>query len=64
MIDNNLPDDCQGNGTHLPWNQPEEAECPKCGSTMESDDWGNLCCDDQYNKGCTFVNYAPDEDDF
>ena len=45
-------------------NQPEEAECPRCGSTMESDDWGNLCCDDQYNKGCTFVNYAPDEDDF
>ena len=24
MRDDNLPDDCQGNGTHLPWNQPEE----------------------------------------
>ena len=63
MIDNNLPDDCQGNGTHLPWNEPEEAECKRCGSTMTDND-GDLVCDDQYEEGCTFTIYAPDEDDF
>ena len=33
-MDNNLPDDYQGNGAHLPWNEPEEVECPECGSSM------------------------------
>ena len=60
MINNNLPDDCQGNGAHLPWNEPEEAECNSCGSSMTEDD-GDLVCD---NDECTFVICAPDEDDY
>jgi len=27
MYNNNLPDDCQGSGSHLPWNEPEQTEC-------------------------------------
>ena len=62
-MNNNLPDDCQGRGTHLPWNEPEAAECEKCGSTMTDSD-GYLACDDEYKEGCTYAIYAPDEDDF
>ena len=43
-------------------NQPEEAECKRCGSTMTGCEF-TLVCDDQYDKGCTFTIYAPDEDD-
>jgi hypothetical protein len=64
MIDNNLPDDCQGKGENLPWNEPEAVECPKCNSTMTSDDCGDLICDDEFNEWCDHVIYAPDEDDF
>ena len=60
MPNNNLPDDCQGNGTHLPWNEQEEVECKVCSSSMTCED-GDLVCD---NEECTFVIYAPDEDDF
>ncbi len=45
-MDNNLPDDMQGRGTHLPWNQQEEVECPtrNCNGTMNFN--GNdLQCD-------------------
>ena len=60
MYDSNLPDDCQGNGTHLPWNEPEQTECPKCGGGMTCDDY-DLICDDTE---CDGVIYGPDEDDF
>ena len=43
-------------------NQPEEAECESCGSTMTGNEF-TLVCDDQYDKGCKFIIYAPDEDD-
>lgn len=30
-MNDNLPDDCQGNGKHLPWNQEDELhECWSC----------------------------------
>jgi hypothetical protein len=62
MKDNNLPDDCQGNGTHLPWNQPEEEAycCWHCSEEVNEDELtevktkydGNQfiaeCCIDQY----------------
>ena len=63
MIDNNLPMDCQGNGAHLPWNEPEPVECPRCNSSM-TDDEGDLVCDDEFNEHCDYVIFAPDEDCF
>ena len=40
MKDNNLPDDCQGNGTHLPWNEPEQEVfcCWDCGDEVDEED--------------------------
>lgn len=63
MYHNNLPMDCQGNNPNLPWNEPEQAECPKCNSSM-TDDEGDLVCDDEFGEWCDHVIYAPDEDDF
>lgn len=36
----NLPDDCQGNGAHLPWNEPEQEVfcCWDCGDEVENED--------------------------
>ena len=42
-------------------NQPEPAECPKCGKGMNNDYTHDLVCDDSE---CDGVIYAPDEDDF
>jgi len=61
MYNNNLPDDCQGSGSHLPWNEPEQTECPKCNSSMSDND-GDLVCDDEFGEYCDYVIYAPDED--
>ena len=38
-MDNNLPDDCQGNGTHLPWNELEQEVygCWNCGADFEDE---------------------------
>ena len=40
MKDNNLPDNCQGNGTHLPWNEPEQEVygCWNCSDEFDNDD--------------------------
>lgn len=40
MFNPNLPDNCQGRGTHLPWNEPEQEVyvCWSCGATVEEDD--------------------------
>ena len=39
MRNDNLPDDCQGNGTHLPWNQPEQEtyHCWNCSEEVKED---------------------------
>jgi len=67
MTDNNLPMDCQGNGAHLPWNEPEPEECPKCGCSMTMEDsyFPDLVCDDSECNGVIYgQNDAPDEDNF
>ena len=39
MYDSNLPDNCQGRGTYLPWNELEQEiyACWHCGIEVESD---------------------------
>ncbi len=64
MKNNNLPDNCQGNGTHLPWNEPEQEVygCWRCGEEVEessltdiktkSNGWQSIsdCCIKEYVK--------------
>ena len=63
-MNNNLPDDCQGNGIHLPWNQPEQEACVcwHCGEEVreftlsdiktKSNGWQSIgeCCLEEYIK--------------
>ena len=63
-MNNNYPDDCQGNGIHLPWNQPEQEiyGCWHCGEEVEegslqevktdSSGWQSIseCCIEEYIK--------------
>tara|TARA_R110001606_G_scaffold27768_2_gene88641 strand:- start:2552 stop:2749 length:198 start_codon:yes stop_codon:yes gene_type:complete len=63
-MNNNLPDDCQGNGIHLSWNQPEQEiyVCWHCGDEVEesslqevktdSSGWQPIseCCVEEYIK--------------
>ena len=39
-MDNNLPDDCQGRGKHLPWNQVDEEiyACWDCETQVVDED--------------------------
>ena len=38
-MNDNLPDDCQGNGKHLPWNQEDELHvCQECSEQLEESD--------------------------
>ena len=39
-MDSNLPDNCQGSGTYLPWNEPEQEVygCWHCGDEVKSED--------------------------
>ena len=42
-MSDNLPDDCQGSGKHLPWNQEEELhECWSCEHLIEDTENHNL----------------------
>ena len=43
--------------------EPEQTECPRCGSSMIEED-GDLVCEDQFKEWCDYVQYAPGEDDF
>ena len=64
-MDNNLPDDCQGRGEHLPWNQEFTEECFGCRKILGEDDEAQEISTS--TKGCQFVcmDCAPDyEEDF
>jgi len=42
----NYPDDCQGSGQHLPWNEPEdEPYCKVCDEPISDDDEYDDMCD-------------------
>ena len=49
-MNNNYPDDCQGRGQHLPWNEVEPTHecCDECSETVEVEEMydhdGELYC--------------------
>jgi hypothetical protein len=63
-MNDNLPDDCQGNDPCFPWNEPEQAECPICGSGMTHDSDGDLQCDDIECGHLVVIDSADFSEDF
>ncbi len=41
-MNDNLPDDCQGNGEHLPWNEVVIERCYCCEDVIQEDENHNL----------------------
>jgi hypothetical protein len=61
-MSNNYPDDCQGNGIHLPWNQSEQEiyVCWHCGDEVEEDSLQEVkteCSGYQFISECCIEDY-------
>ena len=59
-MNNNYPDDCQGRGQHLPWNEVDVYVCEDCGETITENDGG--LCDECYEQAARDDNRTDDEE--